>query len=79
MRRRTYDLKVTAEDIGNVTYFKIRNPWGVENEVRHDKRTERWSCTCWWYANRTAPNKERWGECSHIIRAKAEQNLQKTS
>ena len=28
-----------------------------------------WYCDCWWYANRTIPNKDKWGYCSHIRKA----------
>ena len=34
-----------------------------------DKNNE-FHCDCWWYANRTVPNKSKWGYCSHIKKVK---------
>ena len=34
--------------------------------LRISKKTKEWTCTCWWFANRTAPNKSKYGNCSHI-------------
>ena len=30
--------------------------------VRLNPKTREWQCTCWWFSNRTAPNKDKYGE-----------------
>ena len=32
-----------------------------------NKKVKGWQCTCWWYANRTAPNLDRWGYCTDVL------------
>lgn len=35
--------------------------------VQHSPKHRDFICDCWWFANRTAPNKHRWGYCKHIL------------
>lgn len=40
---------------------------GKVHYVSWNKKLEIWQCDCWHYANRTAPNRIKWGYCSHIM------------
>jgi hypothetical protein len=53
---------------GSTTTFKIIEPkTNKEHYVCWSQKLQDWQCDCWHYANRTAPNKVRWGYCSHIM------------
>lgn len=52
-----------------VTAWTVKS--GKEKKmVRFDGKTNKWSCSCWWFANRTAPDKGKWGDCKHLIACK---------